>query len=180
MRKLFSSKKFHLIRRGVDGEIINYWMGTGIDITAKVVCKPCNEGWMSNLEDRHARPALSDLIVGNNPVPLTHSRARAIARFSFKTAVVVDHMSRDREPFFSTKVRYRFAKSLSIPNNVQMWLARYLPMGSGRLNATYHKTSDQANRSLKIYVCTLRGRAFCLSGGRGQVLRKRIQFRTDR
>jgi hypothetical protein len=153
MGRLFTGKKFRFIKRGDSGEILRQWAQPGIDLTAKVVCKSCNEGWMSNLEERHAKPSMADLIIGKSELELSGERVRAIARFAFKTAVVVDHMM-PGEPFFSASVRHHFAKSLCIPQNVQMWLAGYLPMASGRFRGTYHSGSFDPNRTLELYVCT--------------------------
>jgi hypothetical protein len=96
---------------------------------------------------------MADLILGKRRVQLSHSRARDIARFAFKTAVVIDHMM-PGEPFFERSVRHHFAKSLCIPKLVQMWLAAFVPIGSGRLCSYYHTASAQPGRSLEMYVCT--------------------------
>ena len=64
MRKLFKSKKFRFHQRNSSGKIVKEWSLPGIDLKAKVVCKPCNEGWMSRLEAQHAEPAMADLLIG--------------------------------------------------------------------------------------------------------------------
>lgn len=154
MRKLFPSKRFNFIQRDMEGNIVGIWNKPDIDVTAKVVCKPCNEGWMSNLENNHAKTAMSDLILGKKEFTITHTQAQAIARFAFKTAVVVDHMKRDVELFFPRPVRHQFRHSLKIPRSVQMWLSGYLPMGSGNLLPFWYNDSFPGGRHLKLYVCT--------------------------
>lgn len=153
MGRLFTSTKYRFIRRNEDGEVIKQWPMSAIDLTAKVVCKACNEGWMSNLEQRHAMPAMTDLIIGKTELISLQLRTDAIARFAFKTAVIIDHMQRD-EPFFPRSARHHFAKSLKIPRDVRMWIAGYLPMSSGSVNACYHGASVDSNRKLDLYVCT--------------------------
>jgi hypothetical protein len=152
MRKLFKSKKFRFSQRDQAGRIVKQWSMAGIDLTAKVVCKKCNEGWMSRLEDLHAEPAMSDLIVGKD-VFISESRAKSIALFAFKTAVVLDHMGRD-QPFYSTSARHEFANSLTIPRNVNIWLAGLFPMSSGRVNTFYPEIHFDPPRYLKLNVCT--------------------------
>jgi hypothetical protein len=125
MSKLFA-KKIRFRQQNADGDVIRDWRSHEIDMTVKVVCKPCNEGWMSNLEQYHASPAMSDLIVGTTRFIPLQPRTHAIARFAFKTAVIVDAMRRD-EMFFPRSVRHHFAKSLKIPRDVHMWFAGYLP-----------------------------------------------------
>jgi hypothetical protein len=154
MRQLFRAKKFRFVKRDLEGNIERTWSSGEIDIKANVVCKACNEGWMSNLEDRHAKTALTDLIIGDKDLIISHVHARAIARFAFKTAVVVDHMKRNGELFFSRAVRHHFAKSLTIPRSVRVWFAGYLPMGSGNLLPFWYDKSFPQGNHIKLYVCT--------------------------
>jgi hypothetical protein len=154
MRELFPSKRFRFIQRNEAGEVINEWSLPGIDLTAKVVCKPCNEGWMSSLENDRAKPALRDLIVGNKGFTVSQSRANSMAIFAFKTAVIVDHMRRGHLPFFRRSVRCKFAESLEIPPNVYMWFAGFLPMGSGLVQSLYPQGRINSELRIKIHVCT--------------------------
>ena len=154
MRKLFKSKKFRFRQRDEEGEVVKEWRSQKIDLTANVVCKGCNEGWMNNLEQQHAKPAMSDLIVGRKISELSQSRANSIALFAFKSAIVIDRMRRDGQPFFRRSIRHGFARTLQIPDGVQMWLAGFLPMGSGRFNTYYGEASLQDMERLKLYVCT--------------------------
>jgi hypothetical protein len=55
---------------------------------------------MSDIENNHAKPAMSELIVGNSDVPIETLRARSIALFCFKTAAVIDLISPLDAPFF--------------------------------------------------------------------------------
>ena len=102
-----------------------------LDWKAKVVCETCNSTWMSEIESQHAKPSMSDLISGKLDIPIDLPRAASIAVFAFKSVVVVDHMARGRMPFFSQFARYAFARTHTIPANVNMWLAGFLPMGTG-------------------------------------------------
>lgn len=154
MRKLFASQRFRMIKRDTDGNVERMWSDPDIDITAKVVCKPCNEGWMSNLESRHAKDAMTNLILGNQEFIISHAQAHAVARFAFKTAVVVDHMKRDGDLFFPRSVRHHFRHSLKIPRFVRMWLCGYRPMGSGNLLPYWFERSFPSGEFLRLYSCT--------------------------
>jgi hypothetical protein len=154
MRQLFSGRTFRFIKRDLEGNIARVWKDDEIDIKAHVVCKACNEGWMSHLESQHAKTALTDLIIGDKELIISHPQAQAIARFAFKTAVVVDHMKRDGNLFFPRTARHHFAKSLKIPRNVRIWFAGYLPMGSGNLLPFWYEDSFPDGHYLKLYVCT--------------------------
>ncbi|MGO9492714.1 MAG: hypothetical protein ACLPZY_10550 [Terracidiphilus sp.] len=94
----------------------------------KVVCEKCNNGWMSRLEDKIAKPVLTPLIGGEVNIPIPQSSADSIAAFAFKTAIIID-LLRDGdgfEPFFSRRIRANFKKTHAIPNNVNMWMCAYL------------------------------------------------------
>lgn len=153
MGRLFKGKRFRFMRWDERGGLEKQWFERTIGMTAKVVCKVCNEGWMSSLETKHAKPAMAELIVGDERQVLSQSRANAIALFAFKTAVVVDHV-RAETPFFSRDVRHEFARSRTIPSNVQMWLAGFLPMASGRVQTQYSDTSILGKGRIRLYVCT--------------------------
>ncbi len=124
MEELIPGKKVFTTRNEKE-EIVSQRMARGLDWTAKVVCKRCNEAWMSEIENKHAKPAMSDLILGR-PTAISHSRAHSLAVFAFKTAVVTDHRQRKREPFFVRATRYRFRESLTVPPRLGIWLASFL------------------------------------------------------
>ncbi len=152
MGELFKGTGYTFISRDENDNIEKLWRHKTVRITTRVVCEPCNIGWMSKVESLHAKPAMSDLIVGN-PVALSQSRANSLAIFAFKTAVVVDYMRRE-EPFFSRSIRHKFANSLEIPGDVSMWLMGSLRMGGGRVDTRYCPFSIEPPGSLSLYVCT--------------------------
>ena len=128
------------------------WSSTTLNWKAKVVCEPCNNGWMSNIEEQHAKPAMTDLIAGKLDIPIPQSTATSIAIFAFKTAVVIEHLNKSRGGrFFPRQVRHRFRETLEIPPTVRTWLAGYLPRGQGRVMSIYH---DLPDGSLELYVLT--------------------------
>jgi hypothetical protein len=140
-------KKFLNMLDGTD------WSSTELNWRAKVVCEPCNNGWMSNIESQHAKPAMTDLIGGKLDIPIPQSHANSIALFAFKTTIVLEHLSRRRAGrFFPREVRNGFRQTLTIPPNVRMWLTGYLPCGQGRCTTIYHALPDPG--SLELYVCT--------------------------
>jgi hypothetical protein len=137
-----------------EGRVIRERYTKELDATAKVVCENCNNGWMSNLESQHAKPAMMELITGKVDIPISKSRARSIALFAFKTAVVFDHCNRSDPPFFQRSSRHLFAKSLVIPFGVSMWMTGFLPIGKGAALVRRHEGQLSATKSLKLYVCT--------------------------
>lgn len=138
------------------GEIAWQRVAAGLDWTAKVVCKRCNETWMSDIESRHAKPAMADLILGETEVTISRSRAHSMAVFAFKAAVVLDHMQRKREPFFVRPTRDRFRESLALPPPPMfgIWIAGFLRRGHGEAIAAYGEGHLSPKNRVKVFVCT--------------------------
>lgn len=153
MDKLFPGKK-RFVSRDVTGKIIADWTCGALNWKAHVVCEGCNNGWMSDIEKWHAKPAISDLIAGKRNVKIPQSRANSIALFAFRTAVVLDHMTADRESFFERSARHGFRLSQTIPDNVMMSMAAYAYGGRGDAHTGYFNGAVSDTQHLKMYVCT--------------------------
>jgi hypothetical protein len=117
---------------------------------------------MSELESKEVKPAIYDLIMRGSKVTLSPRELAAIAAFAFKTAVVFDHMQRDRKPFFSPSVRVRFSQSLEIPSNAQMWLSSFCSSfrQDGILCSFYYESKEGMMRGCELYVLTFGLRFF--------------------
>lgn len=139
-----------------NGKITNAFVKPELDWTAKVVCENCNNRWMSDIENGHAKPALSDLIAGDSglKVPIDANRAYSMALFCVKTALVIDLISPNAPPFFRATERSDFRTSLAIPPIVNIWMARLAPRGKGRVNSGYGKTCITPTDIFRNYVCT--------------------------
>ena len=154
MNELLPGKKRHT-SRGEKGQIIVDRMANTLDWKAKVVCEPCNNTWMSELENKHAKPAMTPLILGKTGIVITSSQADSIARFGFKTAVVIDYLARRREPFFTRWIRHGFRETQAIPAyKTAMWLSACVFRESGLLKSMYHEGSLPTKDSFELYVCT--------------------------
>jgi hypothetical protein len=73
------------------GKETRVWRGKPASATVAVVCKSCNNGWMSDLESASA-PLLIPLIRGRTP-HLDPQAQRAISGWAFKTAVMLDQLN---------------------------------------------------------------------------------------
>ena len=121
--KLFPSIVYDFRRTDATG-IRGQWSLPRLEAKAKVVCKPCNEGWMSRLEEE-AKLILKSVIGEGYPVSLLPKSIPSLAAFAFKGAVVANHMNIGEQPFFSASTRSHFRESLDIPVGMQMWIASY-------------------------------------------------------
>lgn len=167
MNALFPGEK--IFHNKTDRENQKVWSGSELDWKVKVVCEACNNGWMSEIEWLNAEPALTDLIIGKAHIPVPRSRARAIALFAFKTAVILEHMRRDLPVrFFPKLVRHRFREFLEIPPTVRMWMAGFLPRGKGRCMTLYYDAPVVGAPPLEFYVCN-----FCVGHFMFQIVAER-------
>jgi hypothetical protein len=137
-----------------NGKIVSQYSSNTLDTKVRVVCKNCNNTWMSKIENEHAKPVMSPLIVGNTQVKINQSQADSIARFAFKTAVLLDYLKRDREPFFTRSIRHGFRKLHAIPATAGMFLAGFAPGGMGHVHTVYHNGTFPANIPIRLHVCT--------------------------
>jgi hypothetical protein len=153
MSRLLPGRK-QLTMRGPNREVISARVAASIDWKANVVCEDCNNSWMSDLENNHAKPAMADLMLGKTNIPVDQARARSLALFTFKTAVVLDHLTRNPAPFFARSVRHEFGESLAIPSHVRMWFNAFAPAGRGEANTFYKGASLPESKGVEMYVCT--------------------------
>jgi hypothetical protein len=151
MNDLFPGKK-RFTTKNEKGEIVAEWSSDELDWKARVVCETCNNTWMSDIENR-VRSAMSNFVLGKAG-PLSQSCADSIALFAFKTAVIFDHIRRDREPFFNHPVRHGFGESFAIPASVRMFMTGFLPGGKGHVHTCYHEGGLSATDRFTLYVCT--------------------------
>jgi hypothetical protein len=73
MGRLIASKGFRLYSFTEEG-LQRTYKKRKLDEKFPVVCNECNHGWMSDLENRHAKPAIKDLILSDKLTKLTPER----------------------------------------------------------------------------------------------------------
>lgn len=94
--------------------------------TAQVVCKACNNGWMSQI-DNAASQVLKPLVQGNDTADLGTSAQSAVASWIFKSALTFDALqSGDAGPLAG--LRRAFAASRSAPAGSTIYLGPATPI----------------------------------------------------
>jgi hypothetical protein len=79
------------------------WKEGKLNWKAYVVCEPCNNGWMSDIEKWRAKPAMTDLIKDMPGTVIDQTRANNIAIFTFKTALIIDQLTNSPTRFFKSR-----------------------------------------------------------------------------
>ena len=93
------------------------------DLKARCICKQCNEGWMSALENS-AKPILEPMF-HDSPSAIDSVQQRAIAVWTIKTAMVFECVKRD-SAFYSTQDRCHLLNSSAPPPDTLIWIGRYV------------------------------------------------------
>jgi hypothetical protein len=90
----------------------------------RCVCVRCNTGWMKTLEDE-AMPLLSSL-AQDIAMSLSEEQQRLAAVWATKMAMVWEHFSSENRRLFYLKGhREELRAKHQIPENTEIWLARY-------------------------------------------------------
>jgi hypothetical protein len=129
-------------------------------VTVNAVCRPCNEGWMEQLET-DVRPLLTPMIRDGAQTELTRTQQATLARWVIKTTMVFE-FTNNAPPFYSAEERAT-VRTGGIPGGTLMWMARYE-------GATFVSTAVAKGLSYDVSVegNTTRqpGSALTLSAGR--------------
>jgi hypothetical protein len=167
IRDLFPEiDKFVFRRQMEDAPTAHWWTSNDLDLTAKVVCESCNNGWMSDLEAGYAKLALTPMILSESEQILTLHRVASIPAFTFKCAVVghfMDRNSKRHRYFIPPAALRRFARTLDIPAGVQMWIAcARSEARHGTLRMRYKNTPVRAVNGFHQYAFIYSVGRFCV------------------
>lgn len=98
------------------------WRSRSLGSTAKFVCGPCNNGWMSRLEGK-ARPILTPMIKGHGTT-LTLDDQQIAARWMAKTAALSRYTIDPPRPSVTERLDW-IANRDDPPSNLNVYLAAY-------------------------------------------------------
>jgi hypothetical protein len=144
----------HELRRW--GRSERRWSKRVLDATIRAVCKQCNEGWLSTLEDKVAKPILEPLILGDSRL-LTPADCMAIARWVYKMALCFEFADGDRDDpvFFSEAERHEFKTAQQLPN-VSIWAGRCASDRAAFVKSVIRAIIDyRDNRRYRLIATTL-------------------------
>lgn len=92
------------------------------EIKVGVVCRSCNNGWMSDLETEN-KPAIQAMI-NSDPCPLTCTGQESLSRWAVMKAIVIDSINSQRCLFYDSPERERLRTASMIPAGTLIWLGR--------------------------------------------------------
>jgi hypothetical protein len=133
------------------------WKSIGIQQIGKVVCQNCNNGWMSDLEANHAKPAMADMIRYGGAVSLLPKGIASISAWALKMSVIANFVGKlKNEPYFTNSERYEFARTMRVPSGVQMWLFSLSTPGRviGKFNSHLGRFPAKTQYGFELYIAT--------------------------
>src|SRR5260370_27887242 len=95
--KMRKDKNWGPIRRSVEG--LPAKITASAEVKIKAVCQPCNNGWMSRLETENK--SLIGGLLNDLSLPLDNSQPTSLARWTLKTAMCLDAVSKARNLFYT-------------------------------------------------------------------------------
>jgi hypothetical protein len=117
---------------------VKTWDSKLIKTKLPVVCRNCNNTWMSSLAEQIKKYFLY-AIRDHAPQSILPEGQRLLYAYTFLKAVVVDYDNPYDEVFFTRASRERFRRSLAIPDGTQVWLGAFRGESrySGRCTISY-------------------------------------------
>jgi hypothetical protein len=125
------------------GSDLREWAITKPKLTVKWLCRPCNNGWMSNLESR-AKPVIES-ILDDRLTSLDAAAQALLATWAVKTAMVLEAFDPAQPWFYSAEERGQMRLSRSIPRRTSVWMAKCVNQPNIYSAATHHRTEPGPN-----------------------------------
>jgi hypothetical protein len=108
-----------------DGEAVQHdeWSALPLDLRVRVVCKPCNEGWMERLEAA-ARPLLEPMLRNEN-VPLDADAQLILTQWATLRILVAQHTHPQYRSIPDWRLHRFYRSRFALPIGAQVWIGRY-------------------------------------------------------
>jgi len=96
--------------------------GHPVNTTVKAVCKKCNNGWMSILEQQ-AKPYIESMLLGK-PTVLDLKGQCLVIEWTTLKMMVWEHSQAPESIVFTRMETLQFSSTRKIPENIKTWLFR--------------------------------------------------------
>ena len=105
---------------GAETEIVFGTLKLGI----RCVCRPCNNGWMSVIQNKHAKPIFTRLLEEPS-LTLDLNECRSLTLWLVMTSMVLEALNPPEYWRFSEYERCLFWHGERIPDGLSIWIARW-------------------------------------------------------
>lgn len=135
------------------GRHTDVWTGNP-EILVNCVCRKCNSGWMSDLENGnkpHIRPMMHD-----ETIILKPSQQKLLARWAVLKAMVIEAAHRKRTPFYSESERVGLKPpSPFLPVGTSVWIGRFSNEGFHAGGTDIWRQEDEVPKAVHGCVTTI-------------------------
>jgi hypothetical protein len=123
-----------LFRRKDDGGRERIRKGIALNsFTLRRICEPCNNGWMSRLEER-AKPLMEPLMEGTTKLEsLNEEQRQLLARWAAKTAIIETHAVGAESPVDGALLQWMRTHEDGAPGRFAVAAARFDHLGIGHM-----------------------------------------------
>lgn len=140
-----------------------------IELQYRSVCKACNTGWMSRIEDT-SKPILLPFILGNQPRLIPSSSQFTIARWLTLRSMIFDSYSSKNESkgrYFTEAERSRFMVDKEPLNNARIWIAALDKSWDGAVFSYQSSIALEKDIGIKVLTCAIGHTAFQMFHAKG-------------
>ena len=163
-RENFKTRQFGQVVTHLKSGLVNSGTGQRAKMEAPVVCRKCNNEWMSAIEIL-AKGILAPLLDNpKRPRPINDADAITLAAWMMVKGVVLDHYMLlghgQTKPFFSPQQR-SVIRTMNVPpsRNVWVWMGRRQmlrsPISGDFQTLYYSKFAAKTQKDLRAFVFTL-------------------------
>lgn len=138
--KVPQAVEFQAERRGVQ---LKPWRVHQPELAVRCVCRPCNNGWMSQLEVQ-AQRFLQPMLIGDR-CGLDIVGQTTIALWSVKTAMVLEALDHPRQRAYTQLEREQLRTLSAIPWRTSVWLAASVDPSYFMSTKNRHLDAENAN-----------------------------------
>ena len=103
------------------GDVKSAWVHSGFDFKVKQVCRQCNNGWMSRLEDS-TKELLIPLLTNERTHDITPSEQTRLAIWGYKTAIVLSLVTPADERVVPSEHFEHLYHEGAPPNSTWVWI----------------------------------------------------------
>ena len=130
------------------------WRAVRPGLKVKVVCARCNNGWMSELENR-VKPIVETLC-REESAALSAADQETLAVWSVKTAMVFEAFRLGRPPFFAQSERHLVRETLRPAPNTSVWAAKCVESpGAFCAASDLGGVVEDSTEGVRAYVTTM-------------------------
>lgn len=123
-------------------------------VLVNCVCQPCNNGWMSDLENE-SKPFIYPMLHGSG-ITLSPAAQKLLTRWAVLKTMVIDSINRKRTPFYTSEERTGFKPPLAfLPVGTSVWLARFSRMGFHAGGTDIWRRVDEVPKAIHACVTTI-------------------------